>query len=79
MKLQTLMIDAASKLLVNPQLWEDVKVLVSDIDDSKKLTGAEKHAKVLDDLKMLFNDVAIFTLNLAVSLAVAWLRSLQVK
>ena len=79
MKVQTLMIDAASKLLMNQQLWEDAKQLCADIDNSKKLTSTEKHAKVITDLKKMFTDIATATLNLAVAMAVVWIRSQEVK
>jgi hypothetical protein len=74
MQMKTLMIDVAAKLLLDATLWAKVKKLVSNMNSNDNLTGAEKHAQVLSDLKAVFSELGTSILNLAISLAVVWAK-----
>jgi hypothetical protein len=76
MKIKTIAINSAAKLLLDKQLWSDVKMFVNDME-SRDLPNHEKHQKVMDDIKFLFGDISNFIINLAISLAVAWLKTLS--
>lgn len=78
MKVKTLAIEAAARLLLDGELWKRVKKLVSDIDGTTELTSHEKHYIVLVDLKNVFIHISNAVLNLAITLAVTWARSKQV-
>lgn len=75
MKVKTLAIEAAAKLLLDNALWVSVKKLVADIDGTKELTSQEKHYLVLKDLKVVFSYFSNAVLNLAITLAVTWARA----
>lgn len=77
MNLTSLAIDGAAKILLNHQLWEDVKTFVSDIDGETQLSNDEKHAKVKQDIISIFGDVSNTIINLAITLAVAWAKSVD--
>lgn len=76
MKIKTALIDGAAHVLLDGQLWKDVKRLVADAN-KKKLTGAQKRDLVADDLLTLFGNIGDNLLNLAISLAVAWAKAQQ--
>ena len=75
MKVKTLAIEAAAKILLDNQLWADVKLFVVDASHNKMLTSEQKRAQVLDDLEIVFGDVATTILNLAIELAVIWTKN----
>ena len=77
MKIKNIAVEAAAKLLLDNQLWSDVKMFVQDIDGETGMTGTEKHSKVLHDLKIVFADFSNAVLNLAITLAVTWARAQQ--
>lgn len=79
MKLKTIAINLAAKLILDKQLWSDVKTFVMEVDDSN-LSNAKKHDKVLKNIKTVFgNDLANHIINLAITLAVAWARTVKVE
>ena len=49
-------IDLFGSAAFGSHLWSDVKQFVADIDGQTGLTGAQKKAKVLADLKIIFAD-----------------------
>lgn len=61
--------------LLNKQLWSDTCKLVADVEKSKSLTNKMKHKRVKSDLMVLFDNVSRLTLDFAIKLAVAWLKS----
>ena len=66
-------IDNFAAFMMSGILWARVKHIVETID-SETLTGAEKRARALDDLEVIGIDTAKFVVNLAIELAVAYLR-----
>jgi hypothetical protein len=74
MKVKTLMIEGAAKLVLDSELWTLVKRLVLNYVKDDKLTGPEKHDLVLTDLKCIFTHLGTSMLNLAISLAVVWAK-----
>ena len=78
MKIKTAMIDGAANLLLDGQLWKDVKKLVADMNNTK-LSGPERHDRVFADLRTLFGNIGDNILNLAISLAVTWAKAQQAK
>jgi hypothetical protein len=70
-------IDATAKLLLDNQLWSDCKYFVADVE-SHDLTGAEKHAKVIKDLKFIFGDIEHVFLNLAIELAKVYMKAILI-
>ena len=73
-ELNKIAIDLSAKLLLDSQLWSDVKMFVSDIDGAD-LSNEEKHAKVMKDLHFIFGDIVKCIANLAISLAVTYLKA----
>ena len=78
MKIKTAMIDGAANLLLDGQLWKDVKKLVSDMNNTK-LPNDVRHDRVFADLRTLFGNIGDNILNLAISLAVTWAKAQQAK
>ena len=78
MKIKTAMIDGAANLLLDGQLWKDVKKLVSDMNNTK-LSNEVRHDRVFADLRTLFGNIGDNILNLAIALAVSWAKAQQSK
>jgi hypothetical protein len=72
-------IDGAGKLLMDHQLWSDVKYFVQDVDGQSGLTGPDKKAKVKADLILIFGEVGSVLLSMAIELGVLWLQSQSTK
>jgi hypothetical protein len=66
-------IDNFAAFMMSSRLWTRVKHIVATLE-SESLTGAEKRARALDDLEVIGIDTAKFLVNLAIELAVAYLR-----
>lgn len=77
MNLQQESINLAAKILLNNQVWSDAKYFVKDLDDHK-LSNEAKHERVKTDLLRIFGDIGSTILDVAIKLAVLWLKS-QVK
>ena len=75
MKLKPFLVDSLSKLLLSKKLWDDVKLLVQNADGFTWITNYEKRESVKHDLIAVFADTEHFIINLAIELAVAWLKS----
>ena len=75
MKINDLIINTAAKMLLDKRLWLDARMFVTEIDGQSHLSNAEKRDKVKQDLLVIFDDVSSVILNLAIELAVAWLKS----
>jgi len=74
MKAKQLIISTFANLILGGHLWENVRHLVSTIETNSKLTGSQKHLSVQADLKAIFADTKNALLNLAIELALFWLR-----
>jgi hypothetical protein len=70
-------INIAAKLLLKNQVWADAKYFVQDLADHD-LTNEAKHEKVKKDLFAIFGDIGSTILDIAIKLAVLWLKA-QVK
>lgn len=79
MTIKPIVISSAAKLILGTTLWTNVRHLVSSIDTDKNLTGAEKRASVLADLRAIVGEVSTVVLNCAIEIATLWVRSLTVK
>lgn len=74
MKLIPIVITSFANVVIGNFNWERVKAVVVRMDD-KDLSGEEKRHLALKEIKIVGVDVAKWALNLAIELAVAWLRS----
>lgn len=79
MNFKRFLIDRLAALLLDRRLWERIKHLVARVNDESGATGAEKREWVLYDARLIGIDVANYVLNLAVELAVTYLRSVAGK
>ena len=75
MKLKPFLIDNLAQLLLSKKLWAEVKKLVQNIESFTWITNYEKRESVKTDLLAVFTEVEHFIINLAIELAVAWLKS----
>jgi hypothetical protein len=78
MKLKTMAIEFTAKILLDKQLWSDVKMFVQHME-SRDLSNQEKHQQVSEDVKFIFEGIANYIVNLAITMAVAWIKSSVVK
>lgn len=65
----------AARLLLDGQLWSDVKMFCYDAANNDNLSNEEKHAKVKKDLQSIFTKVGSVILNLAIELGTLWVQS----
>ena len=79
MQLKQTAIDSAAALFLNKRFWIDCKMFVQDVAGQTGLTNAEKHAKVVKDLIIVFGDIGETLLDIGVKLAVLWLKSQAAK
>lgn len=77
MKIEQYAVESAATLLLDHRFWYDVKLFVADASGQTNLTGAEKKAKVRQDLLVVFGDIGDALINLGIELAVIWLKSQQ--
>jgi hypothetical protein len=75
MILQTEVLNGVGKLLLDHQLWADVKMFVTDVDGQTGLSGKEKSDKVKKDLVLIFGEIGSVLLNFVIELGVLWLQS----
>lgn len=68
-------LQGAAKLLIDHQLWSDVKMFCMDAANNDNLDNAAKHAKVKADLMFIFKDVGSVVLNLAIELGTLWVQN----
>jgi len=73
-KIDKVVLNIASHLIMDSQLWSDVKVWVKDLEDNTSLTPSQKHDKVKADLKMIFKDLSDTLLDIAIKMAVLYVR-----
>jgi hypothetical protein len=69
-------IEDFAQLLVSKRFWLDVKMFVTEINSSN-ISNLEKKQYVIHSLETVFGEVAEFTLNLVIELAVAYIKSKQ--
>jgi hypothetical protein len=75
MKVAPFAIQSFASFLLGAQIFERIKGVVIRQED-KTLTGEEKRKAALDELSFLGIDIAKWMVNLAIELAVAYLRKL---
>ena len=77
MSIERQAINAVAGVLLSNQTWVHAKALVAAIENTDPtLTGPQKKEAVLNDLKLIGIDVGTSLLNLAIELAVVYLKSL---
>jgi hypothetical protein len=74
MKLGSVVINQFGKFIVGSDIFSRVVGVVKRLDDTS-LTGAEKRAKAIQDFETIGVEIANWAINLAVELAVAYLRA----
>jgi len=67
-------INTLAKLLVGGNLFDKVKEIVADLNNTE-LSGSEKKERALEDVYAIFADLSTRIVNLAIELAVAWAKS----
>lgn len=77
MKLKTVGINLAASILLDSKFWNKVKSLVTDVMNNDNLTSDAKREKVKNDLLSIFGDISNSIINLAIELAVNWVKSRQ--
>lgn len=78
MSIKQIAISSFAKLILGSQVWADVRHLVSSIEPANHLSGAEKRHSVFTDLQKIASDVTNILLNLAIELAVVWIKGINV-
>lgn len=66
--------EAAAEILLDDQLWHDAKMFVQSID-AEDMSNGEKHKTVKEKLMFLFNTIGHTLLDIAIKLAVLWLKN----
>ena len=74
MSLKATVIQSFAKFILGSGAFDRVKDAVLR-QETKDLTGKQKQAAVFEEIKILGIGVATWSLNLAIELAVAWLRT----
>jgi hypothetical protein len=75
MSIQKQAINTVAAVLLTNDVWVHSKALVATIENTDPiLTGPEKKAAVLSELKAIGLDVGTAILNLAIELAVAYIK-----
>lgn len=69
-------IDEFAELLFSQRFWLDVKMFVSDINNSE-ISNEEKKRTVMKNLEVVFGELSCFMVNLAIELAVAYVKPKQ--
>ena len=72
--LKPILIDTAAKMLLDGKIYALAKTFVRDAA-STELSGPEKKEKVKSDILEIIGDVAENILNLAIEIAVLYLKS----
>ena len=73
MNIKALFINRFSSWLLSSEVWGHAQAAVNIVESPDK-TGPEKREAALDLLKAVFGGLASLTLNLAVELAVCYLK-----
>lgn len=74
MALKTTIISSFATFLLGSKVFDRVKFIVSRLDDTE-LTGSAKKEQALKDIKTLGLGIVTWAINLAIELAVAYLRT----
>ena len=74
MKIKAIAINLLARQLINGVAFEQAKNIVTDLDD-KDISNEDKRKIAVETLKSFGYALAGFAFNLAIELAVAWLRS----
>lgn len=74
MKVAPFLIDRFASFLIGSDVFSRVKATV-ERQDAKELTGEEKRAAAVSEFKTIGLEIAKWAVNLAIELAVAFLRS----
>ena len=74
MKVKAIAINLLARQLINGVAFEQAKRIVTDLDD-KDISNDDKRKIAVETLKAFGYALAGFLANLAIELAVAWLRS----
>lgn len=69
-------IDEFAELLFSKRFWLDVKMFVSDIN-GHDISNEEKKCHVVKNLEVVFGELSEFFVNLAIELAVAYIKPKQ--
>ena len=75
MNIKSAAISSFAKFIIGGNTFSRVLRIVSLVDKNAFLRGEEKRALALHELKAIGLDVAQWAVNLAIELAVAWLKS----
>lgn len=76
MKLAPTIINSFAKFVIGSDVFTRVKAVV-ERQESKELSGVEKRQAALDEIKEIGLEIANWAINLALELAVAYLRSVK--
>ena len=78
MILKPYLIDYAAKLLIDNQLWAHAKLAVQTVaTNNSDLSGEQKHQIAKEQILEFIGDIAASLINLAIELAVIYLKSKQ--
>ena len=69
-------IDEFAELMFSKRFWLDVKMFVSDIN-GHNISNEEKKSHVVRNLEVVFGELSEFFVNLAIELAVAYIKPKQ--
>lgn len=74
MKVKTIAINLLARQLIDGVAFESAKRIVTELDD-KDISNEDKRKIAVETLQVFGYALAGFLVNLAIELAVAWLRS----
>jgi len=74
MKISSIAIASFAKFMIGGEVFNEIKTAVGEQFDSDK-TNAQKRASAIKGVKAILGDIADWTLNLGIELAVAWFKS----
>lgn len=75
MNIKATIISNFAKFLIGGDIFERIKGIVLRQDD-KQLSGVEKRHAALEEIKIIGLSISTFFINLAIELAVTYLRTL---
>ena len=74
MDLKVFLLERVIKWLIGGAAFDYIKTSV-ELINNEDMTGEEKRAKVVEDAKKLFGNLATFLINLAIEVAVTSLKA----
>lgn len=74
MNIKSKIISSFATFMLGSDVFERVKAIVIR-QDSKNIPGEEKRKEVLKEIKIIGLGIATFAVNLAIELAVSWLKT----